>query len=93
MTPTSESDRSAGLLPRRDLLCRAGAGFGVLGLAGLLQSEGLLGRTALAGTGLGRRALTPLAPQQGHFPRLYLSIARSNLAGLPNTPGISISPV
>ncbi|MBQ16694.1 MAG: hypothetical protein CMJ65_06170 [Planctomycetaceae bacterium] len=67
MTLTTESDRSAGLLPRRDLLCRAGAGFGVLGLAGLLQSEGLLGREARA-AGLGRRALTPLAAQQGHFP-------------------------
>lgn len=51
---------------RREMLARTGCGFGLLGLAGLLQDEGLL-RTAAADS-LGKRALQPLAPQQPHFP-------------------------
>ena len=38
-------------LTRRDMLRRAGAGFGTLGLAGALQSAGLLTNTAAAATG------------------------------------------
>ena len=38
-----EHGGSRALLSRRHILSRAGAGFGLLGLAGLLQSEGLLG--------------------------------------------------
>jgi hypothetical protein len=51
---------------RREMLARTGCGFGLLGLAGLFQDEGLL-RTAAADS-LGKRALQPLAPQQPHFP-------------------------
>lgn len=51
---------------RRQMLAGAGCGFGMLGLAGLLQDEGLLG-SARADT-LGDRALNPLAPRDGHFP-------------------------
>ncbi|MBX3450634.1 MAG: DUF1501 domain-containing protein [Planctomycetaceae bacterium] len=51
---------------RREMLARTGCGFGLLGLAGLLQDDGLL-RTAAADS-LGKRALQPLAPQQPHFP-------------------------
>jgi hypothetical protein len=54
------------LLSRRQLLSRAGCGFGLIGLAGLLADERLLG-TALAGD-LGSRSLNPLAPQPSHFP-------------------------
>ncbi|HET6884187.1 MAG TPA: DUF1501 domain-containing protein [Pirellulales bacterium] len=50
---------------RRQLLSRAGCGFGLIGLAGLLADERLLG-TALAGD-LGSRSLNPLAPQSPHF--------------------------
>jgi len=56
------------LLTRRHILARAGAGFGVVGLSGLLHSEGLLGPTVRADSGLGQRGLAPLAPQQTHFP-------------------------
>ncbi|MFQ5730528.1 MAG: DUF1501 domain-containing protein [Planctomycetaceae bacterium] len=38
-------------LSRRDVLCRAGAGFGTLGLAGALQSAGLLTNSADAAPG------------------------------------------
>ncbi|MDA1014352.1 MAG: DUF1501 domain-containing protein [Planctomycetota bacterium] len=47
---------------RRELLQQAGCGFGMLGLAGLLQDEGLL-----ADDSLGSRSLNPLAPQETHF--------------------------
>jgi hypothetical protein len=52
-------------LTRRELLRRAGCGFGLLGLAGLLADEGLLDTARAAG--LRSRALDPLAPQEPHF--------------------------
>lgn len=54
------------LVSRRRLLNRAGAGFGMLGLAGLLQQEGLLESQAPAAT-TGARSLNPMAPQDPHF--------------------------
>jgi hypothetical protein len=48
---------------RREMLRRAGCGFGALALAGILQEEGLLHAAAL-----GDRALNPMAPQPSHFP-------------------------
>jgi hypothetical protein len=60
---------NAALLDRRHLLARAGCGFGLLGLAGLLRDQGLIdGGTASAADALKSRALNPLAPQDGHFP-------------------------
>jgi hypothetical protein len=47
------TDRSPALLTRRQLLRRAGAGFGMLGLAGALNAGGLLG-AAQAATGAAR---------------------------------------
>ncbi len=49
-------------LSRREMLQRAGCGFGLVALAGLLQDEGLLNAATL-----GDRALNPLAPQPPHF--------------------------
>ncbi|MGH7136002.1 MAG: DUF1501 domain-containing protein, partial [Pirellulales bacterium] len=53
------------LLTRRQLLSRAGCGFGLIGLAGLLAEERLLAATA---GDLGSRSLNPLAPVAPHFP-------------------------
>jgi hypothetical protein len=53
-------------ITRRQLLGRAGCGFGMLGLAGLLGDEGMLAK-APASDNLGARALSPLAPQPSHF--------------------------
>ncbi len=53
---------------RRELLFRSGCGFGLIGLAGLLQQEGLLESSLQAAEGLGARALNPLAPREPHFP-------------------------
>lgn len=56
---------SSSLLTRRQALSKAGCGFGMLGLAGLLQDQGLL--SSAAADDLGSRALNPLAPQPTHF--------------------------
>lgn len=45
---------------RRDFLRRAGGGFGMLALSGLLQQEGMLAQAAPA-------AVNPLAPRPPHF--------------------------
>jgi hypothetical protein len=50
-------------LNRRDMLCRAGTGLGVLGLSALLADEGLLAAGPLSPDG----APGPLAPKQPHF--------------------------
>jgi hypothetical protein len=56
------------MLSRRQLLQRAGGGFGLIGLAGLLGDEGLLGRAALAGEDdMKSLALSPMAPRPPHF--------------------------
>lgn len=57
-------------LSRRQVLTRAGCGFGFLGLTGLLQQEGLLdfAGEAVGAEGRNDRALNPLAPREGNFP-------------------------
>jgi Protein of unknown function (DUF1501) len=50
------------LLTRRELLRRSGMGFGVLGLASLMGSQGLLSAAARDDR------TAPLAPKQPHFP-------------------------
>jgi len=52
------------ILTRRRLLQRAGGGFGLIGLAGLLHQEGLLESSACAAGGLGNQALNPMAPPE-----------------------------
>jgi hypothetical protein len=47
---------------RRDFFRRAGGGFGLLALAGLLDQQGMLGATETD------RNLHPLAPRRSHFP-------------------------
>src|SRR5262245_23152922 len=47
---------------RREFLRRAGNGFGLLALAGLLEQQGLLGTAAHAAE------VNPLAPKRQHFP-------------------------
>src|SRR5437660_11835636 len=56
------------MLTRRELFQCAGGGFGLIGLAGLLQSEGLLGSSARGDDAdLSTRALSPMAPRAPHF--------------------------
>ncbi|MBP87740.1 MAG: hypothetical protein CMJ64_13630 [Planctomycetaceae bacterium] len=83
------SNRQPGrsLLPfsRRELLRRAGGGFGTLGLIGLLNDEGLFsnGQTATAGE-LGSRALNPLAVQPPHFPARATRVIWIHINGGPS---------
>ncbi|MEX2112359.1 MAG: DUF1501 domain-containing protein, partial [Pirellulales bacterium] len=53
-------------LTRRELLRRSGAGFGMLGLAGVMAGDGLLLRPASAATSAGG-APSALAPKAPHF--------------------------
>jgi hypothetical protein len=55
------SPMSDSVFSRRDLLRRSGMGFGMLGLAGLLDADGLLTPPANAASS------TPLAPKSPHF--------------------------
>jgi hypothetical protein len=50
-------------ITRRDMLCRAGLGFGALALADLMGQAGLLPSPAQASTNV-----NPLKPRQPHFP-------------------------
>ena len=67
---------SAFPLSRRQVLSRAGGGFGMLALAGLMQDAGLAAKTA--------EALDPLAPHQGHFPARAKSVIWLFMNGGPS---------
>jgi hypothetical protein len=60
---------------RREFLRRAGSGFGLLALAGLLDHEGLLA---------GERAVNPLAPRAAHFPARAKSVIWLFMNGGPS---------
>jgi len=60
--PTADDLRRC--LTRRQWLQRAGGGFGLIGLAGLLEGEGLLG----AEGAIAESALNPMAMRPPHFP-------------------------
>ncbi len=65
---------------RRDFLKKAGAGFGLMGLAGLLQGDGLLGANIQpAGT------LDPLSPRMPHYPAKAKSIIWLFMEGAPSS--------
>jgi hypothetical protein len=56
-------DPSQAISTRRRWLQRAGGGFGLIGLAGLLQREGLLGSDVLPA----EASINPMAARPGHF--------------------------
>jgi hypothetical protein len=64
---------------RRNFLRRAGSGFGLLALAGLLDHEGLLSQSAQAHT-----SLNPLAPKPPHFPSRAKSVIWLFMNGGPS---------
>ena len=61
---------------RRQLLSRAGGGFGMLALAGLMEDAGLAATTA--------ESLDPLAPHAGHFPSRAKSVIWLFMNGGPS---------
>src|SRR5438445_4711315 len=65
---------------RRDFLKKAGAGFGLLALADLLQGD------ALFGADMGpARSLDPMAPRQPHYPAKAKSIVWLFMEGAPSS--------
>jgi Protein of unknown function (DUF1501) len=56
---------------RRSFLQRAGSGFGMLALAGLLEEQGMREAAVSAGPD---RGFNPLAPRPGHFPARAKSV-------------------
>ena len=68
-------------LPRREMLKRAGAGFGLLGLAGLLQDEAVAAATVSARDAI---AETPLAARPSHFPGTAKSVIWLFINGGPS---------
>src|SRR5207247_10245010 len=60
---------------RRDFLKRVGNGFGLLGLAALMDQEGLLANAP---------TLDPLAPKQSHFPAKAKSVIWLFMNGGPS---------
>src|SRR5574341_808491 len=65
---------------RRDFLKKAGAGFGLLALADLLQAEGLL-----AGESDTARTLDPMAPRAPHYAPKAKSIIWLFMEGAPSS--------
>jgi hypothetical protein len=66
------------VINRREFLQRAGAGFGVLALAGLLERDGLLAAESPAVAG-------PLVPKSGHHPARAKSVIWLFMEGGPSS--------
>lgn len=71
---------SPSTISRRRLLQRAGGGFGLVALAGLLESQGLLVPSAAAVD----LSIQPLAPRPGHFPTQAKSVIWLFMNGGPS---------
>jgi hypothetical protein len=67
---------------RRDFLRRAGSGFGMLALAGLLQEQGLLAKPQAAGAN--PPSPNPLLPRASHFPARAKSVIWLFMNGGPS---------
>ncbi|MCA9037568.1 MAG: DUF1501 domain-containing protein [Planctomycetaceae bacterium] len=84
MTKTSRlfsCGRVANLLSRREWLCRAGAGAGMIGLADLLAAEGLL---AAPQTVSSSTPVTSLLPRQSHFAAKAKAVIWLFMEGAPS---------
>ena len=73
----------AASMSRRDLLGRVGAGFGMLGLAGILSEEGMLGG-ALAASESSTANVNPLTPKPPHFAPKAKQVVHFFLKGGPS---------
>ncbi|HEX3727527.1 MAG TPA: DUF1501 domain-containing protein [Pirellulales bacterium] len=66
-------------LSRRQMLCRSGTGFGMLGLAGVLAADNLLAPTAK-----GASPAPSLAPRTSHFPGKAKQVVHLFMNGGPS---------
>ncbi len=79
------NNESRGRVTRREALCRAGTGMGMLGLLGLLDDAGMLAGQAQASDPAGARStLNPLAPRPPHFPAKVKHVVHIYLNGGPS---------
>lgn len=67
---STAADQEIDSVSRREMLARSGMGFGLMGLAGVLAADGLLGqaRGEDAGAANSLANTHPLAPRRPHFP-------------------------
>jgi hypothetical protein len=79
--PNFFADPSRAYPTRRAFFQRAGCGFGMLALAGLLDQQGLLGADQASSTSW---QLHPLAPRKGHFPGKAQSVIWLFMNGGPS---------
>ena len=68
-------------MSRREWLCRAGSGAGMIGLAGLMAEQNLLAATKPDAAGT---PTTSLLPRQGHFPAKAKSVIWLFMEGAPS---------
>lgn len=74
--------RVANMLSRREWLCRAGAGAGMIGLANLMSEQNLL---AAPPTNDLSDPITSLTPRPGHFPAKVKSVIWLFMEGAPSS--------
>jgi uncharacterized protein DUF1501 len=67
---------------RRDFLCHAGSGCGLLALAAMLDQQGLL--TSSAQSAVGDLGIHPMAPRASHFPAKAKSVIWLFMNGGPS---------
>src|SRR5205814_3180365 len=70
--------------PRRNFLRKAGNGFGMLALAGLMDHEGLLSTASTASAAQTIDPRDPLAPRGAHFPAKARSVIWLFINGGPS---------
>ncbi len=80
-SPLFNCGRVADLLSRREWLCRAGGGAGMIGLANLLAEEKLLAGPPIEGAS---DPVPSLLPRQGHFPAKAKSVIWLFMEGAPS---------
>lgn len=79
--PLFPCGRVANLLSRREWLCRAGAGAGMIGLANLLAEQGLLAAPEPEGTSAPKSSLRP---RPGHFAAKAKAVIWLFMEGAPS---------
>ena len=86
LTPSTHCGRFESILNRRQLLQRAGAGFGGLALTQLLAAQGLLrAEGGVTQSSTAARDMNPLAPRIAHFPAKAKSVIWLFMEGAPSS--------
>ena len=74
----------ASMMTRRQALCQAGTGLGMVGLVGLLHDAGLLGPVTAEAANPSLSSKNPLAPKATHFPARAKHVIHIYLNGGPS---------